>query len=216
MKPREQVAEVRAEQPGGEAYWIPDVAPWRRAFDREFLAAAGHTVRWVLRHWLLLANLSNAATVAGAVLSPFLMAQGWASLGRTLFASYSLICAQNPAHSYFLFGYQMAIDQRMLAIYVAATLAGLAYGPLRPRLPVLSWRWYLVLIAPMAVDGFTQLFGWRHSNGELRSATGSLFGIASVWWLYPFLERELARLRRGLAGPPSSSKCEPTASVVEL
>lgn len=205
----------RAARHGGDTYWIADVAPWRLALDHTFLRTAERTGRWVLRHWLLLANLSNAATVAGAVLAPWLMVRGWVGAGRALFAAYSLICAQNPAHSYFFFGYQMAIDQRMLAIYISATVAGLIYALLRRQLPALPWRLYLVLIAPLAIDGFTQLFGWRHSNWELRTVTGGIFGTASVWWLYPFLEREIARLRRVLA-QPSCSQYESTTRVVQV
>ena len=197
-----QAAVDGAEKRGAQGYAAEGIAPWRLALDRACRAAAGQTVRWVVRHWLLLANLSNAATVAGAALSPYLMAQGWPAVGGAIFAAYSLICAQNPAHSYFVRGYQMALDQRMFAIYAAATLAGMAYALLRQHLrggaPALSWRAYLLLSAPMALDGFTQLFGWRHSTWELRTATGALFGVASVWWLYPFLEREIRRLRVGL------------------
>jgi uncharacterized membrane protein len=37
----------------------------------------------------------------------------------------------------------------------------------------------------MALDGFTQLFGWRESTWELRVITGLLFGFASGWLVYP-------------------------------
>ncbi|MCL5946613.1 MAG: DUF2085 domain-containing protein [Chloroflexi bacterium] len=181
-----------------EYYWIEGISPWRKALDRSFSAAAAEAARWVVRHWLLLANASNAATVVGAILSPYLMAQGLVGVARAIFAAYSLICAQNPGHSYFLLGYQMAMDQRMIAIYTAATAAGLAYTAFRSSLRSLHWKWYLMLISPMAVDGFTQLFGWRQSNWELRSITGALFGAASVWWLYPFLEHQVSRLRTGM------------------
>ena len=43
----------------------------------------------------------------------------------------------------------------------------------------------MLLVAPMAVDGLTQLGGWRESIWELRLATGVLFGLASAWLLYP-------------------------------
>jgi uncharacterized membrane protein len=199
MSEEERQARASVERRGEEDYWVGEISPARQAFDRAFLAAGGIVVRRLLRHWLLVANASNAATVAGALLSPYLMAQGWTAAGGALFVVFSLICAQNPDHSYFVLGFQMAMDQRMTAIYAAATLAGIAFVPLRRRLRALRWQWYLVLIAPMAIDGFTQLFGWRHSNWELRTATGALFGAASVWWLYPLLERELSRISAALA-----------------
>ena len=47
---------------------------------------------------------------------------------------------------------------------------------------------YLLLIAPMAIDGLTQLVGWRESNWELRTLTGALFGLASAafYFYMPF------------------------------
>ena len=45
----------------------------------------------------------------------------------------------------------------------------------------------------MAMDGFTQLFGWRESSAELRTLTGALFGAASVWLIYPRIDAILAR-----------------------
>src|ERR1700682_2051648 len=40
----------------------------------------------------------------------------------------------------------------------------------------------------MAIDGFTQLFGWRESTWELRVVTGLLFGLASGWLVLPRLD----------------------------
>ena len=51
-----------------------------------------------------------------------------------------------------------------------------------------------LLIAPMALDGFTQLFGFRESTWELRVVTGTLFGIASVWLIYPHLQTGMAEM----------------------
>jgi uncharacterized membrane protein len=40
----------------------------------------------------------------------------------------------------------------------------------------------------MAIDGFTQLFGWRQSTWELRVITGSIFAVAVAWLMFPRLE----------------------------
>ncbi|MGE3267883.1 MAG: DUF2085 domain-containing protein, partial [Chloroflexota bacterium] len=47
--------------------------------------------------------------------------------------------------------------------------------------------------APMALDGFTQLFNLRESTPELRTFTGALFGVASVWLIYPRVDAIFAR-----------------------
>ncbi len=64
----------------------------------------------------------------------------------------------------------------------------------RRRLRPLTWRLYLLLILPMAVDGFTQAFGWRESNWELRTITGGLFAVATVLAVFPRVESYLLDL----------------------
>jgi uncharacterized membrane protein len=191
-------------------------SPARQAFDRWFLHCLQSVTSFTFRHWLLLANLVNGLTLVGAVIAPLLMACGWESAGRSLFTMYGLICAQNPEHSYFLLGYQLAMDQRMVAIYGASLAAGLAFVPLRDRLRPIPWRLFGLMALPMVVDGFTQLFGWRHSSWELRTATGGLFGAAVVWLMYPFLDRQLSPVEGvGRRSPhAATSATNPTALTV--
>ena len=88
-------------------------------------------------------------------------------------------------------GYKMAWCERDTAIYSSIFLGGLLFGLLRPRIRPLDWRIYLVMITPMALDGFTQLFGLRESDYLLRGITGTLFGLGSVWLIYPYLEEAM-------------------------
>jgi len=88
-------------------------------------------------------------------------------------------------------GYKVALCQRDVAIYGAFLLAGLLYARLRPRIPHLPLGLYLLLVFPMALDGLTQLIGLRESTWLLRTVTGALFALGSVWLAYPFLERAL-------------------------
>jgi uncharacterized membrane protein len=87
-----------------------------------------------------------------------------------------------------LLGYKIAICQRDVAIYLAVLVAGIGFGLVRRRLPTLSLRWYLLLLLPIALDGGTQLIGLRESDWLLRTLTGALFGIASVWLAYPYID----------------------------
>ncbi|RME43500.1 MAG: DUF2085 domain-containing protein [Chloroflexi bacterium] len=84
-------------------------------------------------------------------------------------------------------GYKTAVCQRDLAIYGSMFLMGLLFAWRRLRLPRLSWPLYLLFVLPMALDGGTQLLGWRSSNWWLRTLTGALFGIGTVWLVYPYL-----------------------------
>ena len=58
----------------------------------------------LVRHWLLLVNLSLGLFVLGAVAAPALMALGLDLPGRLLYILYGFTCHQLPQRSYFLFG----------------------------------------------------------------------------------------------------------------
>ena len=85
-------------------------------------------------------------------------------------------------------GYKIAVCQRDVAIYGSVVLAGLLFGLLRGRVRGIGLKVYLPLLIPMAIDGLSQLFGLRESNWWLRTVTGALFGGASVWLAYPYIE----------------------------
>lgn len=172
--------------------WEPEVAPWRRDLDRVVSQRLDALVGFCLARWALILSLGSALLVFGAYLTPILMRLGSTDVGQALFAAYSYVCAQTPEHSYFLWGYQAAIDQRLTALYSAATLAGFVYYWRGARDRPIGWRLYLLFILPLILDGFTQLFGWRQSTWELRTLTGALFGGATVWLLFPRLGRALA------------------------
>jgi len=88
-------------------------------------------------------------------------------------------------------GYKTALCQRDIAIYGTVLLAGLFFGLVRRRVRAPSVKVYLLFLIPIALDGFTQLFGLRFSNWWLRTVTGALFGGASVWLAYPYLEEAM-------------------------
>ncbi len=87
-------------------------------------------------------------------------------------------------------GYKVALCERDIAIYGSVFLAGLIFAFIRQQGKVRapSLKIYALFLIPIAVDGLTQLIGWRESNWWLRSVTGAIFGIASVWLAYPYVE----------------------------
>jgi uncharacterized membrane protein len=101
-------------------------------------------------------------------------------------------------------GYKVAFCERDAAMYGTIFLAGLAFGIVRrhylrrgrsiPKLPL--WGYALFLL-PMAVDGFTQLFGLRESDWLLRTITGVLFGIGTVWLAYPYIQDAMDDVLQG-------------------
>jgi uncharacterized membrane protein len=189
------------------------------------------------RHWLAVVNLVVAIFVGLPFLAPVLLALGFDGPANEIYAAYQLVCHQWAFRSFFLFGpeltygpdtlgqmvghqemyafigspelgYKVAFCERDAAIYLTVLGAGLAYGRLRGRLPELGVIGYGLLILPMALDGFTQLFGWRESSPELRVLTGALFGLASVWLIYPRID---TLFERGLAEPEPAAGSAATA-----
>ncbi len=109
-------------------------------------------------------------------------------------------------------GYKVAICQRDVAIYGSVLLGGLLFGLVRSHLRPLSLKVYALFLIPMALDGGTQLLGLRTSTWWLRLITGALFGLASVWLAYPYLEASFRdairvemrrRARRAQPGDPA-------------
>ena len=192
----------------------------------------------VIRHWLLALNLALGLFLAGALAAPVLAAVGWRSAADGLYAAYHLTCHQWAFRSFFLFGpqtvysqqqladigkdpfsvvggqdlgWKMAFCERDLAIYLGLLLVGLVYAQrcdLRPSGFIL----YGVLILPMALDGFTQLFGWRESTWELRVATGLLFGLASAWLVLPRMDAAFGLPPAGRRYAPDAA-CEPLSTA---
>jgi uncharacterized membrane protein len=100
-------------------------------------------------------------------------------------------------------GFKMALCERDIAIYGSILLAGLLFGALRGRLkgrdgklPKLPLWLYGVLLLPIVIDGVTQLFGLRESDWLLRVLTGALFGSATVWLAYPYVEESMTDVSR--------------------
>ena len=171
------------------------------------------------RAWLPVVNLVCAAFIGGGLAAPLLARLGWRSAAEALYAAYHLTCHQWAFRSFFLFGQQpvyaqdeltgvgldpfafvgdpqlgwkMAFCERDLAIYAGVLLVGLLFRRRRHLAPP-SLGLYALLALPMAVDGFTQLFGWRESTWQLRVLTGLLFGLGSAWLVFPYLEQAFGK-----------------------
>ena len=177
-----------------------DTHPGLRGGVLAWTRVGRHCPHWLVRHWLALANGIILLLLAGAALTPALMALGFTELATPMFGSYHLVCQQLPGHSFFLFGHQMALCQRDLATYASMGLTGVVFGMSGRRWRPLPWRWYLLLLLPIALDGLTQLVGLRESNWELRMLTGGLFGAATVGLAYPYLERSAQNFLDGETG----------------
>ncbi|MFA5930278.1 MAG: DUF2085 domain-containing protein [Candidatus Micrarchaeia archaeon] len=84
-------------------------------------------------------------------------------------------------------GYKLPVCSRDVAIYLAM-LAGALVLPFVRKVESDSWpsKWLLVAACiPIAIDGFTQLFGLRESSNFLRQATGAIVGVVLPFYIVP-------------------------------
>ncbi|CCF83179.1 DUF2085 domain-containing protein [Nitrolancea hollandica] len=159
---------------------------------------ASRLKRRIARHWLLFVNSVSATFAILSLLAPYLAAHGENAIARWIYYAFSLICHQRIDRSFALFHEKMADCERCAAIYAGVFLFGLLYAALRTRIRQLPFWIFMLLTVPIALDGFTQEFGLRESNWELRVVTGALFALGFTWLIFPRMEVGFARLRAEL------------------
>ena len=106
-------------------------------------------------------------------------------------------------------GYKVALCERDVAIYLAILIFGVVFGLTGRRFKSLHWiAWLLIGIAPIGLDGFSQLFSqfnwdwlatlvpYRESTPFLRVLTGALFGLSTAWFAYPNIEESMSETRQ--------------------
>ena len=108
-------------------------------------------------------------------------------------------------------GYKMALCERCTAIYGAIFLFGLLYVLGRRRVRPLPWWGYVAGLLPMALDGGYQFLSYAityffpnfaiisyESTPLMRTITGALFGLATVWLAYPLVQETMDEFRETL------------------
>jgi uncharacterized membrane protein len=106
-------------------------------------------------------------------------------------------------------GYKIALCERDVAIYLSILLFGIIFSLTGRRIKSLHWLvWILVGIAPIGLDGFSQLFSqfnwewlnallpYRESTPFMRVLTGALFGFCTAWFAYPSIEESMKETRQ--------------------
>jgi uncharacterized membrane protein len=165
---------------------------------RDLVAFIDRLIYHFAKHWVLVIGFFLGLYAFLPFLAPVLMASDITGPSNLIYSGYHFACHQLPSRSYFIFGHQMAFCHRDTAIYLSLFLAVIVFGFVRHRVKPLPWQVYIAFIAPMAIDGFTQLFGLRSSNWQLRTLTGVLFGVGSAWLALPYLEEAFQDIRQSV------------------
>jgi uncharacterized membrane protein len=146
---------------------------------------------FTLEYWALMITILLGIIVFAALSVPVLTYLGLNDISKPIFYTLHLICAQIPSHSFYIMGHQLGMCARNMSIYGSMFAGGVIFLLSKKRLPGIPWWAWLLLILPMAYDGITQMFGWRESTWELRVITGTLFGLANMWFALPFIQKTL-------------------------
>ena len=104
-------------------------------------------------------------------------------------------------------GYKLTLCERDIVIYLAMLGGAVLYRRWRSRLRPAPILLYVLLgLAPIGIDGFSQLLGYspfglwqaRETTPAFRVVTGMLFGLMNVWLGFPWLELSFRELREPL------------------
>jgi uncharacterized membrane protein len=115
------------------------------------------------------------------------------------------------AHGYIgdaTLGFKVALCQRDTAIYGTIFLAGLVDALIRRKLrPLPLWAYLLLGVAPIGLDGGIQVLSYAlpllfpsasiqplESTPLRRVVTGALFGLATVWLAYPYIQESASEV----------------------
>lgn len=165
--------------------------PRYQALNR-FMNSTGRFVSNLLMdHWATLLTSILGILVFAALSVPFLSYFGLDSISKLIFFSLHMVCAQVPSHSFYIFGHQLGMCARNFSIYTSMFIGSLIFVFSKKRLPGIPWWLWALMILPLALDGTTQMFGWRESTWELRVLTGTLFGLGNVWFALPLIQKTI-------------------------
>ncbi len=164
--------------------------PMRRQGFSGFVNNFGFQIgNFLLNYWAYIITVVLGIIVLAALLVPLLSYLGLDAISTPIFYALHYICAQVPSHSFFVLGHQFGLCARNLSIYGSMFVACLVFLFSKKRLPGIAWWFWILMLLPMAIDGTTQLVGWRESTWELRVITGTLFGLGNIWFVLPYIQK---------------------------
>ena len=146
---------------------------------------------FLIAYWAHIVTIAFGTLVLCAIAVPFLSYLGLDSVAKPIFYALHMVCAQIPAHSFYVLGHQLGLCARNFSIYTAMFIGSLIFVLTKKRMKGIPWWFWVVMMAPMAWDGTTQMIGLRESDWILRVVTGTLFGAGSIWFALPMMQKSL-------------------------
>ncbi len=169
----------------------PAYSTQRQTLDRSMNRAGRFVSKLLLDYWAAIIASVLGILVFAALSVPFLSYFGLDGISKQIFYSLHLVCAQIPSHSFYIFGHQLGMCARNFSIYASMFIGSVIFVLSKKRFPGIPWWIWVLMILPLALDGTTQMFGWRESTWELRVITGTLFGLGNVWFALPLIQKTI-------------------------
>ena len=169
----------------------PAYSTQRQTLDRSMNRAGRFVSKLLLDYWATFIASVLGILVFAALSVPFLSYFGLDGISKQIFYSLHLVCAQIPSHSFYIFGHQLGMCARNFSIYASMFIGSVIFVLSKKRFPGIPWWIWVLMILPLALDGTTQMFGWRESTWELRVITGTLFGLGNVWFALPLIQKTI-------------------------
>lgn len=88
-----------------------------------------------------------------------------------------IICHRRPERSFFINGHQFPVCARCTGFYISLALYFIYTYYFFVNYDIYLLTFAAMLLMPAAIDGLTQLKGYRESNNSLRFITGLLGGL---------------------------------------
>jgi len=146
---------------------------------------------FLIEYWAHMVTFALGALVLCAIAVPFLSYLGLDSISKPIFFALHMVCAQIPAHSFYILGHQLGLCARNFSIYTAMFIGSLIFVLTKKRMTGIPWWLWMLMMAPMALDGTTQMVGLRESDWILRVVTGTLFGAGNILFALPMMQKSL-------------------------
>ncbi len=176
--------------------------------------------RFLGRNWLKFMAVGLGIFSILPWLAPIFAALGWWGVADPIYTVYAIQCHQLPEREAHIFGYEVCQCWRCNALYGGMFIFSLVFmGTRNKDLALFKWMkkplpaWVFILfLVPMAIDGFTHMFGLREPsdpgvpavfgsfligsqmfslNWILRIVTGLLAAVASIWFSLPRMQRAM-------------------------
>jgi uncharacterized membrane protein len=152
--------------------------------------------------WLAMSALS-LATIGLILAAPIALNNGHPFAAQVIYHSFSFLCHQIPARSFFIGHNPFAVCSRCTGIYAGFAIAVLSYPLVRSlrQTTTPDRKWLFVAAAPLFFDFTLGFLGIWNNTHFSRFSTGALLGAVAVFYIMPGLIELALRDWRGTQSP---------------